>query len=172
MGCGPTKFGVLPVKYKFIKTTFIKKSNFIKIHFHQKPISSKSNFIKNQFHQKTVSSKNSFIHVDTFIKTHFSAMWTLFIKNHFSSKNIFITHQIGSWDRTKHDWDGKNNIVRISVKASPAEGRRRFHRKNSLCQAFRVSTGLHVEHRRPMAGDAPHEGLLKVERRGFKCLGV
>ena len=33
--------------------------------------------------------------------------------------------------------------------------------------AFQVSTGLHVEHRRPKAGDAPHEGLLKVERRGF-----
>ena len=28
--------------------------------------------------------------------------------------------------------------------------------------AFRVSTGLHVEHRRPSAGDVPHEGLLKV----------
>ena len=49
------------VKYKFIKTTFIKKSIFIKIHFHQNPISSKSNFFKNQFHQKTVSSKTTFI---------------------------------------------------------------------------------------------------------------
>ena len=36
-----------------------------------------------------------------------------------------------------------------------------------LVSAFRVSMGLHVEHRRPKAGDAPHEGLLKVERRGF-----
>ena len=34
--------------------------------------------------------------------------------------------------------------------------------------AFRVSTGLHVEHRQPKAGDAPHEGLLKVERREFR----
>ena len=25
-----------------------------------------------------------------------------------------------------------------------------------------------MEHRRPKAGDAPHEGLLKVERRGFR----
>ena len=41
-----------------------------------------------------------------------------------------------------------------------------------LMPAFRVSTGLHVEHRRPKAGDAPHEGLLKVERREFRCLGV
>ena len=40
-----------------------------------------------------------------------------------------------------------------------------------LVPAFPVSTGLHVEHRRPKAGDAPHEGLLKVERREFRCLG-
>ena len=64
------------VKYKFIKTTFIKKkfsskSTFIKIHFHQKPLSSKTNFIKKplsskcHFHQKPLSSK------------------TIFIKNHF-----------------------------------------------------------------------------------------
>ena len=28
-----------------------------------------------------------------------------------------------------------------------------------------------MEHRRPKAGDAPHEGLLKVERREFRCSG-
>ena len=28
-----------------------------------------------------------------------------------------------------------------------------------------------MEHRWPKAGDAPHEGLLKVERREFRCLG-
>ena len=39
-----------------------------------------------------------------------------------------------------------------------------------LMPAFRVSTGLHVKHRRPSAGDASHEGLLKVERREFRCL--
>ena len=39
----------------------------------------------------------------------------------------------------------KTNIVRISVKASPAERRRRFHR-NTAYAAFWVSTGLHVEH--------------------------
>ena len=38
--------------------------------------------------------------------------------------------------------------------------------------AFRVSTGFHVKHRRPKAGDASPEGLLKVERREFRCLGV
>ena len=56
-------------------------------------------------------------------------------------------------------------LVRISVKASPADSRRR---------SFRVSTGVHVEHRWPKAGD-PHEGLLKVERwmfrLGFRCSG-
>ena len=29
-----------------------------------------------------------------------------------------------------------------------------------------------MEHRRLKAGDAPHEGLLKVEKREFRCLGV
>ena len=52
------------------------------------------------------------------------------------------------------------------VKAGDAFARTR------LMSAFRVSTGLHVEHRRPKAGDAPHEGLLlKVERREFRGLG-
>ena len=41
-----------------------------------------------------------------------------------------------------------------------------------LMSAFRVSTGLHVEHRRPKAGDAPHEGLFEVEKLGFGRLGV
>ena len=29
-----------------------------------------------------------------------------------------------------------------------------------------------MKHRRPKAGDASPEGLLKVERREFRCLGV
>ena len=37
--------------------------------------------------------------------------------------------------------------------------------------AFRVSTGLHVEHRRPKAGDAPHEGLLKSKGGGLGVQG-
>ena len=62
---------------------------------------------------------------------------------------------------------GTINVVRVSVKkAGDAFTQAR------LMSAFRVSTGLHVEHRRPKAGDAPHEGLLKVERRGFRGLGV
>ena len=41
--------------------------------------------------------------------------------------------------------------------------------KHGLCPPFGFP-GVHVEHRRPKAGDAPHEGLLKVERRGFRSL--
>ena len=40
-----------------------------------------------------------------------------------------------------------------------------------LMSAFRVSTGLHVEHRRPKAGDAPHERLLKLNGGGSGVLG-
>ena len=42
--------------------------------------------------------------------------------------------------------------------------------KYSLCPLF-VSTGLHVEHCRPKAGNAPHEGLLKLKGGGFGVLG-
>ena len=52
----------------------------------------------------------------------------------------------------------KNNIVRVCVKA---------YTNTDGLSAFWV-LGLHVEHRRPKAGDAPYEGLLKVERRGFR----
>ena len=86
-------------------------------HFHQKSNVIKSTFIIYQFHQKTVSS-----------------IYTL------SSKTTLIKNQIESWDRTKHDWGGKNNTIRISVKAK--------------------------------AGDAPHEGLLKVESGGLGVQGV
>ena len=66
---------------------------------------------------------------------------------------------------------GTINIVHISVKASPAEGRRRFHRNTAYARLL-GSAGLHVQHRPPKGGDAPHEGLLKVERREFRCSGV
>ena len=101
------------VKYKFIKTNFIKKnfsskSTFIKNHFHQKPLSPKTNFIKKplssknhfhqkcHFHQKTLSSKT------TFIKNHFHqnpiSSKTNFIRDHFhqkpfSSNTNFIKNQ-------------------------------------------------------------------------------
>ena len=43
-----------------------------------------------------------------------------------------------------------------------------------LLPAFRVSTGLHMEHRwpSPKAGGAPHEGLRKVESGNLGVLGV
>ena len=95
---------------------------FIKIHIHQKPLSSKNHFhqkttfIKNHFHQRPVSSK------------------TTFIKNQFHQKPF-------SSEKMKRK-GGTVNIVRVCVKR-----------------------------RRPKAGDAPHEGLLEVERRGFRSLG-
>ena len=61
---------------------------------------------------------------------------------------------------------GTINIVRVCVKVSDTFTQTR------ILPAFRVSTGLHVEHRRPKAGDAPHEGALKVERREFKVFRV
>ena len=59
---------IVSVKYKFIKTTFIKKFMW-----------------------------------DTFIKT-------TSIKKHFHQKTIFITNQIESWDRTKHDRVAKTTL--------------------------------------------------------------
>ena len=64
-------------------------------------------------------------------------------------------------------------IKKVRVLCQGVAGRRpaTLSHKHGLCPPFRVSTGLHVEHRLPKAGDAPHEGLLKVERRDFRCLG-
>ena len=56
------------------------------------------------------------------------------------------------------------------MKASPAEGQRRLH-TNTAYVRLSGSTGLHVEHRRPKAGDAPHEGLLKSKGGGLGVLG-
>ena len=60
---------------------------------------------------------------------------------------------------------GTINIVRVSVKASPAEGRRRLH-TNTAYVRLSGFNGPYVEHRRPKAGDAPHEGLLKSKGGG------
>ena len=71
-----------------------------------------------------------------------------------------------------HDWGGTNDVVRVFEK-SRLLGRRRLHKKNTAyTRPVWVSTCLHVEHRRPKAGDAPHEGLLKVERREVQVFGV
>ena len=135
------------VKYKFIKTTFIKKF------FHQNPLSSKTTFIKNHFHQKPISSKCHFHQNATFIKNHFHqkpfSSKTIFIKNHFhqkpiSSETTFIKnhfHQkpisskpISSLPVRRTHHQSKNNTVRVCVKASWAEGPRRLHTNTALCQ--------------------------------------
>ena len=54
----------------------------------------------------------------------------------------------------------------VCVKASP-EGRR-FHR-NTVYARLRVSTGVHVEHPPPSAGDVPHEDL---GRKAVFCWGL
>ena len=155
------------VKYKFIKTTFIKKffsskSTFIKNHFHQKPLSSKTTFIKkpisskNHFHQKPLSSKT------TFIKNHFHqkpiSSKTNFIRDHFhqkpfSSKTNFIKNQFHQRPlpvRGTHH-PSKNNIVRVCVKASRAEGPRRLHTKHGLCPPLGSQPAflLNIAGRRP-----------------------
>ena len=92
------------VRYGFIMIR-VKVDNFIKNHFHQKPLSSKTTFIKNHFHQKPHSSKTTFIknnfHQNHFHQNHFHqnpiSSKTTFIKNDFhqkplSSKNTFINN--------------------------------------------------------------------------------
>ena len=66
------------------------------------------NSSKFQIHQKPISSESDFL------------MWTFSFKNRFHEKPFFITYQTESWSRTKHDWDGKNNTVRVFVKTSLA----------------------------------------------------
>ena len=108
------------------------KSTFIKNHFHQKPLSSKTTFIKNHFHQKT-----NFIKKPLSSKCHFHqkplSSKTTFIKNHFhqkpfSSKTNFT--RALPVRGTHHP--SKNNVVRVCVKASRAEGPRRLH-TNTAC---------------------------------------
>ena len=121
-------------------------------HFHQKPFSSKSTFIKNHFHQKPLSSKNHFhqnaTHQNaTFIKNHFHqkplSSKTIFFKNQFhqrpssetnfitkpfSSKTNFIKNQFHQSTLSEGPCETvKNNIVRVCVKASRAEGPRHLH---------------------------------------------
>ena len=144
-------------KNKFIKTTFIQKNSFIKIHLHQKPASSKNNFIKNYFLKIQFHPSGHFHQKPNPLKT-------IFIKNHshpkpFSSTKMKLTKLNKKQNKMTHNWSGTNNTVRVSVKASPAEGRRRLHKKkHGLCPPF-------------AAGDAPHDGLFKVEWRGFRYLG-
>ena len=100
-------------------------------------------FQPRHFHPTTISS-NQFL-----IQWHFHPMT-------FSTNNGFIQKKITC---------GTINIVRVSVKASPEAGN--AFTQTRLLSPFRVSTGLHVEHRRPKVGDARHEGLLKSKGGGL-----
>ena len=106
---------------------FHQKNFFIKIHIHQKPLSSKTTFIKNHFHQKPLSSKTNFIKKPISSKNHFHqkpiSSKTSFIKNHFHQKPL-------SSKTISHP--SKNNIDRVCVKASRAEGPTPSH-KHGLC---------------------------------------
>ena len=128
---------------------FHQKKIFIKIHIHQKPLSSKTNFIKNQFHQKTTFIKKPLSSKTNFIKNHFHqkpfSSKTNFIKNQFhqrplSSKTNFIRDQFHqkpiSSDTTS---PSKNNIVRVCVKASRAEGPRRLHTNTAYAHLWGLS---------------------------------
>ena len=71
--------------------------------------------------------------------------------------------------KENHMWD---NQYSQCLCESVAGRRPATPSQTRLMPAFRVSTGLHVKYRRPKAGDASNEGLLKVEKREFRCLGV
>ena len=98
-------------------------------HFQKKKtISSKSNFIKKQFHQKQ------------FHQNPISSMWTLssnttFIKNHFHQNHF------SSQIKLRVGTDPNTIGVAITIQSVFTETR--------FMPAFRGSTGLHVEHRRP-----------------------
>ena len=67
-------------------------------------------------------------------------------------------------EETKKRKGGTINIVRVSVKASPAEGRRRLHTNTAYVRLWGFngpSCGASP------AGDAPHEGLLKSKGGGL-----
>ena len=117
------RHGFIKIRMKVVN--FIKK-NFIKNHFHQKPLSPKKIFIKNHFHQKPLSSKNHFHQnplssKSTFIKNHFhqepfssktTFIRTTFIKNHFhqkpfSSKTTFIKNHFHQKTPNPKDLDPK-----------------------------------------------------------------
>ena len=129
-----------------------------RIHFHPNTISSTDTFIQTRFHPMTLSSKHDFIqwhfhpkhfhpiltlssNFDTFIQWHsqprqfhpttissneFLIQWH-FHPMTFSTNNGFIQKKITC---------GTINIVRVSVKASLAEGRRRLHTNTAYAPPF------------------------------------
>ena len=61
-------------------------------------------------------------------------------------------------------WPGLSTIKSVCVKASVSRRPATPSHKHGSCPPF--------DFHRPKAGDAPHEGLLMVERREFRCSGV
>ena len=111
------RYGFIKIRMKvvnLIKKIFI-KNHFDQNHFHQNFSS------KNHFHQKTNFIKKPLSSKTTFIKNHFH-------QNPLSSKTIFIKNHFLSEGPTTR----ANNIVRVCVKASRAEGPRRLH-TNTAC---------------------------------------
>ena len=161
VGCSAAHSNIISDgKVQVHQNHFHQKKFFIKIHFHQKPLSSKTTFIKNQFHQKPISSKKQFHQNATFIKMPLSSK-TTFIKNHFhqrpissetnfirdhfhqkpfSSKTNFIkTNFIRALPVRGTHHPSKNNIVRVCVKASRAEGPRRLHTNTAYAHLLGLS---------------------------------
>ena len=136
-------------KVQIHQNHFHQKNFFIKIHFHQKTLPSKTNFIK-----KPPSSKCHFHQNATFIKNHFHqkpfSSKTIFIKNHFHQKPISSkTNFIRALPVRGTHHPSKNNIVRVCVKASRAEGPRRLH-TNTAC--------AHLLEGRQCSAERPAEG--------------
>ena len=125
---------------------------FIQNRFHPLTFSSKHDFIQWHFHPKTVSSNDTFIQ-DIFIQQQFHPT-TISSNDIFNQERFHPKH---------HMWYNQYS----PCLCEGVTGRRLAtpSHKHGLCPAFRVSTGLHVKHRRPKAGDASPEGLLKVEKR-------
>ena len=111
---------LVTVEYKFIQNHFHPK----RVNFIQNHFHPNTTFIPNQFHPKPLSSQNNFI------------------QNQFHPKNDFD-------ERTTAN-KSKNNIVRVCVKASAAEGRRRLHTNT----AYTRLSGFN----RPSCGASPAEG--------------
>ena len=119
------------VRYGFIKI-MMNVVNFIKNHFHQKPLSSKTTFIKNHFHQKPLSSKT------TFIKNHFHqkplSSKTTFIKNHFhqkplSSKTTFIKNHFHQKPLSSKTTFIKNHFHQKPLSSKTTFVKNHFHEK-------------------------------------------
>ena len=120
-----------PVTGKIWLNTLSSKIDFIHWHFHPNTISFNDTFIQKQFHPMTLSSKTLSSNFDTFIQWHFHP-------KHFHPLTISSNEFLIRWHFHPMTFSTNNgfiqkitcgtiNTVRVCVKASPAEGRRRLH---------------------------------------------